>query len=35
MLDVKGREMRVSKTKDEEGIMFKFGDKVLLRADSM
>jgi pyruvate kinase len=35
MLDVKGREIRVSETKEKEGIRFKFGDKVLLRSDSM
>jgi pyruvate kinase len=35
MLDLKGREIRTSYTKDEDGIEFKFGDKVMIRSDGM
>ena len=35
MLDVKGREIRTSKTKEQEGINLKFGDKILVRSDNM
>jgi pyruvate kinase len=35
MLDLKGREIRTSLTKDSDGIEFKFGDKVMIRCDGM
>jgi pyruvate kinase len=35
MLDLQGREIRMSHTKDVQVIPVSFGDKVMMRSDSM
>lgn len=35
MLDLTGREIRSSATKEKEGIPVKFGDKIMIRSDNM